>query len=71
MGLEEVEFDYEDSLWNITIGFAWAWDGTGGKDPLTNEGKLSDRNYKVVRIDEEDGRVVSIKDRFMVDSRVG
>lgn len=71
VGLEEVEFDYEDSKWNITIGFARAWDGAGGKDPITKEGKLSPRNFKVVRIDEGNGSVVSIRDRFMVDSRVG
>lgn len=70
LGLEEVEFDYEDSKWNITIGFARARDGNNGKDPITKDGKLSARNYKVVRIDEENGSVVSIRDRFMVDSRV-
>ena len=71
VGLEEVEFDHESGAWNVTVGFARPWDGIGGRNPITRDGKLSARYYKVVRIDEESSNVESIKDRFMVDSRVG
>ena len=65
VGLEEVEFDDETQEWIITISFARLWETTplpielGGKPP-------KDRDYKVFRIGDNDGRVKSIKDRILI-----
>lgn len=62
VGLEEVEFDDADQIWNVTIGFSrpmlnvksavasWV-----GEDPMRQ------RTYRVVRIRDDDGKMVAIK----------
>ena len=65
VGLEEVEFDDETQEWIITISFARLWETTplpielGGQPP-------KDRDFKVFRISDNDGRVKSIKDRILI-----
>ena len=65
VGLEEVEFDDETQEWIITISFARLWETTplptalGGPPP-------KDRDFKVFRISDNDGRVKSIKDRILI-----
>ena len=54
VGLEEVEFK---NGWRITIGFSRPWDRT----ILTAPG----RSYKVVRLNDKTGRVVSVTDRLL------
>ena len=67
VGLEEVEFDLETDCWNVTLGFARPWERnafrTLARDP--NVG----RSYKVIRIDDANGRVESLKDRLMAPAR--
>jgi hypothetical protein len=62
IGLEEVEFDDRDGVWSITIGFNRSW------SPLASVLSYSakDRDYKVVRISDSDGKVMSIKNRELV-----
>ena len=64
VGLEEVEFDGISNSWKITIGFSRPWDQ---KNPLI--AKLGERpharSYKVIRIDDRNGRVESLTDRFL------
>ncbi len=60
LGLEEVEFDQQASVWSITIGFSRAWDRAGF---LSRAGFADPRAYKIVRISDDDGRVISVKDR--------
>jgi len=75
LGLEEVEFEEtgpESGIWKVTIGFSRPWDrelppdiggvGLPTAFALGRSGPLS-RSYKVVRIAEPQGRVLSIKDR--------
>ena len=64
VGLEEVEFDDTLDRWLVTIGFSRPWDQ---KIALTTElGKgQSGRSYKVLQIADTDGRVLSLKDRFL------
>ena len=67
VGLEEVYFDHESDKWQVTIGFARPWDGMGGRNPITRDMGLRSRSYKVACIDDETGRIESIKDRILVD----
>ncbi len=65
VGLEEVEFD--DGL---TIGNNHRLLSPVGPNPLTaalGEGRPA-RSYKVVRINDDDGRVISVKDRVLAAS---
>jgi len=63
IGLEEVEFDADRRIWSITIGFTRAW--LPKLPPLIYSPK--DRDYKVVRISDSDGQVLSIKNRELVE----
>src|SRR6266851_1128670 len=74
LGLEEVEFlelGPAHGVWNVTIGFSRPWDRPPQPDTglaiataiaLARSGGWS-RSYKVVRIADPEGRVLSIKDR--------
>lgn len=62
LGLEEVEFD-DDGDWRVTIGFSRAWDleKTDFENNLLKAvGAPIGRSYKVVRIKDRDGRVISV-----------
>ncbi len=65
IGLEEVVFDEDADKWKITIGFSRPWDR---KNPLATtftEAGRSDRSYKVLCINDADGKVESVKDRIL------
>ena len=56
VGLEEVDFDSKNKVWYVTIGFSRPWDvGL----PIVKP----NRSYKVVRIKDAGGDVLSVKDR--------
>ncbi len=67
VGLEEVDFDDEKRVWEVTIGFSRTWkqgftvamkaDGRGG------------RSFKIVRIHDISGRVVSLTHRTLPSAR--
>ncbi len=72
VGLEEVVFDDAEKAWKVTIGFSRPWDrmepglaselkraATGA--PPTWKG----RSFKVVQIDDDTGRVVSMTHRTL------
>ena len=63
LGLEEVVFDDVSGNWEITIGFSRPWDRQTALPALV--GARSDRTYKVVRIDGQNGDVISLKDRLL------
>ena len=63
LGLEEVEVDIGD-CWRITIGFSRPWDHKIG----TMLAGTTSRSYKVVRVSDEDGRILSVKDRSFSDA---
>ena len=67
VGLEEVEFDELDKVWVITIGFSRSW-GRVGDVLHALDGNLS-RTYKTVRIQDESGRVESVRHRDVTGSR--
>ena len=65
VGLEEVEFHELDKVWAITIGFSRSW-GRPGSFLLDAN---FPRTYKTVRIQDESGRVESVKHRDVTGSR--
>ena len=64
VGLEEVKFEDPSNKWNITIGFSRPWDQ---KYSLANAlgGTHPSRSYKVVRINDDTGRVECLTDRVL------
>lgn len=72
LGLEEVEFDDVTNTWSITFGFSRPWDKlTGALAALegASRGFLPwRRDYKVVRIADDTGRFLSIKNRETTDA---
>ena len=72
VGLEEIEFDDSSKNWSITVGFWRPWDYSN-KSPMTLTlfGELSrplTRSYKIVRINDQSGRVVAVKDRTLTNA---
>lgn len=64
LALEEVVFDDDKNHWKITIGFSRPWDRVepiinipGGTPPPLR------RVYKIVRIDDADGKILSLENR--------
>ena len=73
VGLEEVEFDDSASVWNVTIGFYRSWD-LPKPEPLfagikvqKSPPSLERRSYKVVRIHDRDGQVISVMNRALAE----
>ena len=60
VGLEEVDVDLSGN-WIVTIGFSRSWDRNIGS-VLSGAGS---RSYKAVMIQDEDGKVLSVKDRTL------
>ena len=67
-GLEEVEFDDLDKVWAITIGFSRLWDDRSD-DNVIVRALSSERDFKIVRIEDETGRVQSLKHRHVSGDR--
>ena len=71
LGLEEVAFDDSSEEWIITVGFSRPWDypnadmlGTGVLSALRAAQAQTvhpQRSFKIVRVKDSDGRVVSVK----------
>ena len=59
VGLEEVKFNEQQGIWEITIGFYRPWNRSL---QLPN---LDERSYKIVHIKDEDGQVVSVTHRAL------
>ena len=67
LALEEVEFDEAPRVWNITLGFSWSWDAPQSTIAMIARSQWP-RHYKVVRISDDTGRVLSIKNREPADA---
>ena len=59
LGLEEIDFA-QGGIWKITIGFSRPWNK---KISAALVGETADRTYKTVQINDDDGRIMSIRDR--------
>ena len=64
VGLEEIELGDDRQFWEVTIGFSRPWDH-GGLATVTLGQKGLRRSYKVLRIDNTNGNVASVKDRIL------
>ncbi|GGA40145.1 hypothetical protein [Sphingomonas psychrolutea] len=63
IGLEEVRFDDEKSIWNVTIGFTRPWDNPSRSPLLPIADK---RTYKAVEIDDG-GNVLAVRNRHATE----
>ncbi len=62
LGLEEVEYDDAEGIWQVTIGFSRPWDEPrNALAALAGQNSYWRRAYKVVRIDEGTSTVLSVK----------
>ena len=62
VGLEEVDIELSDT-WVVTIGFSRPWNRNIG----SVLGGRPSRSYKAIRIQDGDGKVLSVKDRALRD----
>ena len=63
LGLEEVEFDEVAHQWRVTLGFSRAWlANTPGWEGMMHRPSRK-REYKMVMIDDETGKMISVKIR--------
>ena len=67
IGLEEVDFDDLNQVWEITIGFSRFWGRMG--DVISALDGNAARTFKVVRIKDETGDVLSVKHRHVTTAR--
>lgn len=82
VGLEEVEFDDVSDVWNITIGFSrpWEFSKDPSKDSASSLPDLfpelnhlnpppppPQRSYKIVRVRDSDGRIISVMHRALAE----
>ncbi|WP_048645365.1 hypothetical protein [Nitratireductor soli] len=71
IGLEEVEFDPAEAIWNITIGFRRPWSRSARSESKFVSAMFSsygERWYKTVRISDVDRKLLSVKDRILKDA---
>ncbi len=62
LGLEEVVHDDAEGVWGITVGFSRPWNRSALENALSIR-TPSGRDYRVVKISEKDGKVLSFKQR--------
>ena len=71
IGLEEVTFDDEKKVWNVTMGFFRDLDRhTGlaaaiGSSPGIDASSWRKRTFKIVSVDDRTGEVLSLKHRSL------
>ena len=66
LGLEEVAFEDKGKAWQITIGFSRPWDAADAPVSIVGVIIPTKRSYKVVKISDLDGRIVSVRDRTLL-----
>ena len=62
VGLEEVKFSQVSNVWDITIGFSRPWTRSALGPIIPNP---TQRSYKIVRINNKDGKVLSVAHRVL------
>jgi len=70
VGLEEIKFNHDSNMWEITIGFFRAQDDDS--EPSEFDYKYGEillrRSYKTIHVNDADGTIERLNDRFMVDA---
>lgn len=64
VGLEEVEFDHDDSTWVVTVGFSRPWDYPKNVVTALSGESRPRRSYKVLTIRDSSEEVIAIKNRM-------
>lgn len=67
VGLEEIEFDDLDRIWNVTLGFTRAWNDSASAILALTGNSTGNRSFRVVKVRDSDGHVLSIKLREKSD----
>lgn len=67
IGLEEVEFNNSSNNWEVTIGFSRPWQTNILVAALSNQQPT--RSYKLVYINDDSRKVLSLKDRILTTSQ--
>lgn len=63
VGLEEVQYDEEQGVWRITVGFSRPWNtARNALTAITGE-PASRRTYRVITVKDSDGTVTSMTRR--------
>jgi len=60
LGLEEIEFDENEDVWNITVGFSRQI-AMRNNSPFRASLIDPNRNYRVVKVNNQDGALLSVK----------
>ncbi len=70
VGVEEVVFDNDnkEETWKITIGFFRPWDQTEGIAASLLQSRWNKRDFKVIKIDDRTGDVISMTHRTLTTS---
>ena len=63
IGLEEVEFNSAQNEWIVTIGFSRPWEEPKSAFAAIAAASTAKRSYKIVRIADATGEVLSVKNR--------
>ena len=63
VGLEEIEYEDQSGEWIVTIGFSRPWDEPRNALAALTAGNTPRRAYKIVRISNNLGQVLSVKNR--------
>ena len=63
LGLEEVEFDREERIWLVTLGFSRPWDYPRNSLSATISAPNARRSYKIVEIDDGTATVLGVRIR--------
>jgi hypothetical protein len=63
IGLEEVVYNSDDNTWDVTIGMSRPWDYQRSPIAAALQQTGPKRKYKVVKVSDEDGAVLSVKIR--------
>ena len=68
VALEEVDFDEGSDIWRITLSFLRPTGTMNNLDlisPGLSRGENVRRSYKIVNVDDQSGRVISVKHRVL------
>lgn len=63
LGLEEIEFDEAAGAWSITVGFSRPWEMPQSAIAAVAHQMRPPRDYKIIRICDKTGRLLSVKNR--------
>lgn len=67
LGLEEVQFNDNDNTWEVTLGFSRPWNSVRNALTTVAGDGAPRRVYRVVRIQDRDGQILSFRKRENLD----